>query len=359
MKFKFKDKERARQLVGVIEDYVPDRGIKIVHVCGTHEVTITNNGLRSLLPQEIDIREGPGCPVCVTPTRDLDAAVKIAREGAIVTAFGDMMNVPGTDYSLNDLKSEGADVRLVYSASDAVEIARSTQEEVVFLGVGFETTAPMTAAVLAEDPPDNFSIIPSNKLIPPAMASLMELPKNNVDGFIAPGHVSTIIGCQPYEPIAEKYEVPIVVGGFEPLDILYSIALIVKGISTGSPTVENGYPRAVNYGGNPRSQKLIEDVFEVDSGLWRGIGRIPASGLALRDEYKSHDALVKFDVDPEEGEDVLPNCLCPQVLTARATPDQCGLFGEACTPDHPYGPCMVGEEAMCNIWFKYGGRPQL
>ncbi|MFW6048782.1 MAG: hydrogenase formation protein HypD [Candidatus Bipolaricaulota bacterium] len=359
MKFKFKDKERAKQLVGVIEDYVPDRGIKIVHVCGTHEVTITNNGIRSLLPEGVYIREGPGCPVCVTPTRDLDAAIKLARKGAIIAAFGDMMNVPGTEYSLNDLGPEGAEVKMVYSVSGAVELARKVYSEVVFLGVGFETTAPMTAAVLSEDPPDNFSIIPSNKLIPPAMASLMELPDNNVDGFIAPGHVSTIIGCRPYEPIAEKYGVPIVVGGFEPLDILYSIALIVKGVATENPSVENGYPRAVNYDGNSRSRELIEEVFRVEPGLWRGIGRIRDSGLGLRDEYKQYDALARFDVHPEEGEEVLPNCLCPQVLTARATPDQCGMFGKECTPGHPYGPCMVGDEAMCNIWFKYGGRPQL
>lgn len=359
MKFKFKDKERAKHLVGVIEDYVPDREIKIVHVCGTHEVTITDNGIRSLLPEQIDIREGPGCPVCVTPTRDLDAAIKIAKQGGIIAAFGDMMNVPGTEYSLNDLKSEGGEVRLVYSVSDAVSLADEIEREVVFLGVGFETTAPMTAAVLSENPPDNFSIIPSNKLIPPAMESLMELPNSNVDGFIAPGHVSTIIGCKPYEPITREYRVPIAVGGFEPLDILYSIALIVKGIGTDNPTVENGYPRAVNYEGNQRSQELLSEVFRVDTGNWRGIGEIPDSGLSLRDRYQQYNALKKFDIDPAEGEDVLPNCLCPQVLTARATPDQCGLFGDECTPAHPYGPCMVGDEAMCSIWFKYGGRPEL
>lgn len=359
MKFKFQDEKRGKRLVDVIKQNVPDRPLKIVHVCGTHEVTITNNGLRSLLPDQLDIREGPGCPVCVTPTKDLDGAIKLARKGTIIAAFGDMMNVPGTEYSLNDLKSEGADVRLVYSVSEAVEIARKVSKEVAFLGVGFETTAPMTAAVLIENPPKNFSILPSNKLIPPAMESLMELPNNKVDGFIAPGHVSTIIGCKPYEPIVDHYQIPIVVGGFEPLDILYSLALIVQQISKEDPKVENGYPRAVNYEGNQRSKDLIEEVFQVTTSIWRGIGKIPDSGLTLAPEYNKYNAYTRFEVEPEPGRDVIPNCLCPEVLTARATPDECSLFGTKCTPTSPYGPCMVGEEAMCNIWFRYGGRPQL
>lgn len=359
MKFKFKDRERADELVQLINRRVPDRRIKIVHVCGTHEVAITENGLRSLLPDRIDIREGPGCPVCVTPTSDLDAALKLAESGVIVTAFGDMMNVPGTAKSLNELKSEGADIRLVYSVSEAAKIAKNTEKQVVFLGVGFETTTPMTAAILKDNPPGNFSILPSNKLIPPAMESLLELPDNDIDGFIAPGHVSTIIGVRPYERLAEKYSVPIVIGGFEPLDILYALALIINQISNSDPKAENGYTRAVDYEGNPKSKKLIKDVFRVTEATWRGIGTIPNSGLTLNRNYEERNALNRFDVEPEEGIEEPPNCLCPQVITARATPGECELFKEKCTPSSPYGPCMVGEEAMCNIWYRYGGRPKL
>lgn len=359
MKFKFKDQQRARELTRIIEQEVPDRRIKIVHVCGTHEVAITENGLRSLLPDQIDIREGPGCPVCVTPTKDLDAAVKLAESGVIVTAFGDMMNVPGTEKSLKEIESEGADVRLVYSVSEATRIAEDTDKQVVFHSVGFETTTPMTAAVLSGNPPDNFSILPSNKLIPPAMESLLELPDNDIDGFIAPGHVSTIIGVKPYEEIAKSYGVPIVIGGFEPLDILYALALIIKQVSNGDPKVENGYTRAVDYEGNEKSRELIKKVFKETDSTWRGIGTIPASGLTLKPAYEKWNARDRFDIDPEAGEEVLPNCLCPQVITARATPDQCDLFKEKCTPSSPYGPCMVGEEAMCNIWYRYGGRPKL
>lgn len=359
MKFKFKDRDRADKLVQLIHNKAPDRRIKIVHVCGTHEVAITENGLRSLLPNRIDIREGPGCPVCVTPTSDLDAALQLAESGVIVAAFGDMMNVPGTAKSLNELKSEGADVRLVYSVSEAVKIAENTDKQVVFFSVGFETTTPMTAAVLEDEPPENFSILPSNKLIPPAMKSLLELPDNDIDGFIAPGHVSTIIGVRPYERLAEEYKVPVVIGGFEPLDILYALGLIMNQISNNDPKAENGYDRAVDYEGNPKAKRLIKEVFKETDTTWRGIGTIPDSGLTLNGDHEKWNARKRFEVEPRQGVETPPNCLCPQVITARATPVQCELFKEKCTPDNPYGPCMVGEEAMCNIWYRYGGRPKL
>ncbi|MFW6190632.1 MAG: hydrogenase formation protein HypD, partial [Candidatus Bipolaricaulota bacterium] len=275
------------------------------------------------------------------------------------TAFGDMLNVPGTDRSLKEVKSEGADVRLVYSVSRAIEIAENTEREVVFLSIGFETTTPMTAAVLDDGAPENFSILPSNKLIPPAMESLLELPENEIDGFIAPGHVSTVIGVEPYEYLAETYEVPVVVGGFEPLDVLYALALITKQVARGEGKVENGYERAVDYYGNEKSKELIDKVFRKIDTVWRGIGELPDSGLGLRGEYEEWDALKKFELDPKSGDEVLPNCRCPEVITARATPDQCDLFREECTPENPHGPCMVGEEAMCNIWYRYGGRPKL
>ncbi|MFB6290358.1 MAG: hydrogenase formation protein HypD [Candidatus Bipolaricaulia bacterium] len=360
MKFKFKDRDRAEKLVQLISRKAPERRIKIVHVCGTHEVAITENGLRSLLPDRIDIREGPGCPVCVTPTSDLDAAVQLAGEGAILTAFGDMMNVPGTAKSLEEIKSEGSDVRLVYSVSEAVRIAEKNEnKQVVFFSVGFETTTPMTAAVLSDDPPENFSILPGNKLIPPAMESLLELPNNDIDGFIAPGHVSTIIGVKPYERLTKNHDVPIVVGGFEPLDVLYALALIIRQISRGKPKVENGYERAVDYQGNEKSKQLIREVFSKTDSTWRGIGTIPNSGLIPNEDYEKWNTRERFDLEPDRGIETQPNCLCPQVITARATPGECELFREKCTPSSPIGPCMVGEEAMCNIWYRYGGRPKL
>ena len=357
MKFDFSDKERAKELTKLIKFHMPDSPLRLVHVCGTHEVAITENGLRSLLPDLLEIREGPGCPVCVTPTKDLDLALKLADEGVTIAAFGDMMRVPGTQKSLEEARSSGADVRLVYSISEAVELSK--EREVVFLGVGFETTAPMTAAILKNSPPANFSVIGANKLIPPAMTALMQLPKAKIDGFIAPGHVSTIIGVKPYDNIAENYEVPIVVGGFEPLDILYAIDRILKQISEGESKAENAYRRAVDYEGNKKSLNLLDEVFEVEDAHWRGIGEIKGSGLKIREKYEQWDARKKYDLEGEIREEILPDCLCPDVLTAQATPDQCPMFGEKCTPDDPYGPCMVGEEAMCNIWFKYGGRPKL
>ena len=359
MKFDFKDKDRARKLTALIEDLAPEKRLRFVHVCGTHEATITEAGLRSLLPARVQILEGPGCPVCVTPTSDLDGALELARKGLTVATFGDMTRVPGTEQSLEEVRSEGADVRTVYGAGEAVELARSIEGEEVFFGVGFETTAPMTAAVLDSSPPDNFSVLAANKLIPPAMEALLELPGEGIDGFIAPGHVSTIIGVRPYEDISRSHDVPVVIGGFEPLDVLYAVGLLLRQLDEGRAEVENGYERGVDYEGNSRSQEMLEKVFRVEDANWRGIGTIEDSGLGLREKYARWDARTKFDLEFETQSEILPGCLCPSILTARATPDQCELFGESCTPRDPYGPCMVGEEAMCNIWFRYGGRPKL
>lgn len=357
--FDFDDSRRARELSTLLEERMPDRDVRVVHVCGTHEMTITENGLRTLFPARLDVREGPGCPVCVTPTQHLDAALKLAERDVIVTAFGDMMRVPGTERTLEEAKSKGADVRLVYSIGDAVDIAKDTSKEVTFLGVGFETTAPMTAAVLKRDPPSNFSILPGNKLIPPAMKALLELPDVQVDGFIAPGHVSSIIGVKPYRSLAEEYQVPIVIAGFEPLDMLYALNLLLDQLQKGEAKVDNAYPRAVQEEGNKRSLEMLEEVFTVEDTQWRGIGTIPDSGLVLREPYRKWDGIAKFQLEAQPQEDIVPGCRCPDVLTARATPEECELFGEDCTPSNPVGPCMVGEEAMCNIWFRYGGRPQL
>jgi len=354
--FRLTDPDRAKTLTEAISLLAPADPVKIVHVCGTHEVAISHNGLRRLLPETVTILEGPGCPVCVTPASDIDAAIAIARTGAIVCSFGDMIRVPGGRASLEEARSEGCDIRTILSASDAVRHAKDTNREVVFFAVGFETTAPMTAAIVLDDPPVNLSVLASHKLIPPAMRALLDLPDHEIGGYLAPGHVSTIIGLEPYREALDRYRIPVVIGGFEPLDILYALALILRQITDGTPKVENAYPRAVDDGGNPAALRLIDEVFEITDAAWRGIGTIPSSGLVLRERFESIDARKRFDI-PEAGPDEeIPGCRCPEVLTARAVPSDCPLFGRRCTPLTPVGPCMVGAEGACSIWFRYGER---
>ncbi len=354
--FQLSDPKRARQLADAIAILAPPTPIKIVHVCGTHEMAITQHGLRRFLPEKVQVLEGPGCPVCVTPTADIDAAVRIAEAGAIVCTFGDMTRVPGTRLTLEQARSKGGDVRVVLSATDAVKIAQETDREVVFFAVGFETTTPMTAAVLLDDPPANFSVLTSHKKIPEAMGVLLDLPGTNIGGYLAPGHVSTILGLAPYEAHLAKFNIPVVIGGFEPLDILYAVALILRQVRDQVGFVENAFPRAVADEGNPAAQALIETVFESAGVHWRGIGSIPDSGYRLRDDFAELDARRRFDVQGERGDEVIPGCRCADVLTARATPADCPLFGTRCTPLSPIGPCMVGTEGACSIWFRYGGR---
>jgi hydrogenase expression/formation protein HypD len=355
----FSEPKRARALADAIKILAPAELIKLVHVCGTHEITITRHGLRRFLPESVEIFEGPGCPVCVTTTHDIDAAVQIAESGATLLSFGDMMRIPGTRRTLEEARAGGADIRVVLSAADAVRIARETDREVVFFAVGFETTAPSTAAILLDDPPENFSVLVSHKLIPPAMVALLDLPGTEIAGYIAPGHVSTIIGTTPYERFPKEYQLPVVISGFEPLDVLYAVALLLRQLRDRTSKVENAYPRAVKPEGNAKAQRLIDEVFEVTDTLWRGIGIIPTSGLRLRKPFEPLDAQTRFPIDDVKGEDIIPGCRCADVLTARAVPDECPLFAKKCTPLSPVGPCMVGAEGACNIWFRYGGRPRL
>jgi len=357
--FRLSDPKRARALADAIRILAPVAPFKIVHVCGTHEMAITRNGLRRFLPETVDLLEGPGCPVCVTPAADIDEAIAIARAGATLCTFGDMMRVPGSERSLDNARSDGCDVRAVLSASDAVDLAREAKHDVVFFAVGFETTAPMTAAILLDDPPANLSVLVSHKQIPQAMAALLDLPDSRIDAYLAPGHVSTIIGTRGYEPWLVKRRIPIVVGGFEPLDILYAVALILRQHQDAAPAVENGYPRAVDTHGNPAAQALIDTVFETADVRWRGIGCIPDSGYALRAALEAFDARRRFSLDLPEPRDEIPGCRCPDVLTARAVPTECPLFAKRCTPLSPIGPCMVGSEGACSIWFRYGGREAL
>lgn len=354
--FQLADPVRARQLADAIAILAPPTPIKIVHVCGTHEMAITGHGLRRFLPDKVEVLEGPGCPVCVTPTADIDAAVQMAETGAVVCTFGDMTRVPGIRVTLEQARSKGGDIRVVLSAAEAVNMARETDNEVVFFAVGFETTTPMTAAILLDSPPQNFSVLVSHKKIPEAMAVLLDLPGANINGYLAPGHVSTILGLAPYERHLAKFHIPIVIGGFEPLDILYAIALILRQVHDGKGFVENGFPRAVADQGNTAAQILMETVFESAEVSWRGIGAIPDSGYRLRREFKHFDARERFHIDGETGDEEIPGCRCADVLTARATPGDCPLFSTCCTPLSPVGPCMVGTEGACSIWFRYGGR---
>ncbi len=357
--FHFSDPKRGLELQDAIRILAPPEPYKIVHVCGTHEMSITRNGLRRFLPETVDLLEGPGCPVCVTPATDIDTAIAIAQAGATVCSFGDMMRVPGSRSSLDQARSEGYDVRTVLSVTDAVDIARRSETDVVFFAVGFETTAPTTAAVLLDDPPSNFSVLVSHKQVPQAMAALLDLPDNRIGAYLAPGHVSTIIGTHGYQSSLAVRKIPIVVGGFEPLDILYAIALILRQRRDRTPKVENGYPRAVSEKGNPAALELIGRVFETDDVRWRGIGSIPDSGYRLREAFARFDARGRFALDLPDEQEEIPGCRCPEVLTARAVPTDCPLFAARCTPLSPVGPCMVGSEGACSIWFRYGGRESL
>lgn len=358
--YSLRDPARAQALIDLLHQYAPREPVRIVHVCGTHEMAIAQHGLRALLPRGVEVIEGPGCPVCVTPTVDLDWAVKLALGGAIVCAFGDMTRVPGTRVTLAEARAHGADVRVVLSPADAVEVARANpNQDVVFFAVGFETTAPGTAAVLLDSPPANFYVLSSHRLIPPVLVALLDGPPVPIGGFLAPGHVSTVIGARAYRVLAERYHVPVVVAGFEPLDILYAIALILRQVREGRAEVTNAYPRAVSEEGNLRAQELLAAAFLPSASVWRGIGRIPGSGLTIRDELARHDARRAFSVQPEEGEEKPTGCLCSEVLLARAVPTDCPLFGDPCTPLSPVGPCMVGAEGACNVWYRYGRRPEL
>jgi hydrogenase expression/formation protein HypD len=334
--------------------------LRIMHVCGTHERTIAKYGLRSVLPENIEVISGPGCPVCVTPEEDVNVAIALAKSGATVVTFGDMMRVPGSAESLLDAKSEGADVRMVYSIDDAIALAEKKPElEVVFFGIGFETTVPANAAALLRKIPENFSLLASQKKTPPAIELLAR--DANVDAFIAPGHVATIIGTKPFEPLAEK-GFPVVVSGFEPGDILLGISLLQLQAEEGISRLDNGYPRAVKPEGNQIALKMMDKVFETSDSEWRGIGRIENSGLALRKEFEEKDAAKKHedlyasaleDVRKKVGRKDKKRCICAAILTGKAKPSQCPNFGKDCTPKSPAGPCMVSQEGMCYNWFRY------
>ena len=334
-----------------------DRPLILMHVCGTHEHTIARASLRSLLPDGVRLIAGPGCPVCVCPARDIDRALEAAkREDVVIATFGDMVRVPSSDSSLEKAHAEGCDIRVVYSPVDAVRLARlNPEKEVVFMAVGFETTAAPIAACLADAIPPNFSIVPSLRLVPPALRFLIDRSAGAIDGFILPGHVSAIIGRSGYAFIEEAYGIPAVIAGFEAIDVLRAVRELLAQIAGGGRgAVVNQYRRVVRERGNERAQGAIARFFEEADVPWRGIGIIPRSGLALRREYERLDAAVRLDLpEPAGVVDVRAGCRCPQVILGEAEPETCPFFGGECTPRAPYGPCMVSSEGTCRARYEY------
>ena len=361
MKFlsEYRDQKAAEQLAGAIRLKVT-RPWTIMEVCGGQTHTIVKSGLEDLLPKEISLVHGPGCPVCVTPIELIDKAVAIAkRPDVIFCSFGDMLRVPGSTKSLFDVKAEGAEVRIVYSPLDALKLAKANPDkQVVFFAVGFETTAPanaMAAWQADHDGIENFSLLVSHVLVPPAMVALLSSDSCVVQGFLAAGHVCTIMGFEEYFPIAAKYEVPIVVTGFEPLDILDGILMTVAQLEEGRHEVENQYSRAVKREGNRPAQKTIAEVFEITPREWRGLGEIPASGFQLRGRFQKYDANRRFPFTGEPAHES-PECISGLILQGIKKPHECPAFAVKCTPENPLGAPMVSSEGACAAYYHYGRR---
>jgi len=324
---KFRDPARARGLRDALDrlvqhaDHAP---VSVMHVCGSHEQAIAKFGLRAAFPEALQVIMGPGCPVCVTDVPEVDEAVALAKQGVRIASYGDMLRVPGTSQSLADAKAEGANVDVVYSVTQAVDLARDSDEEIVFFASGFETTAVATAAVLVDDPPDNFSVLSAHKYIPPVMEIVAEMPETKIEGFLAAGHAATIT----------------------------------------EPRVENAFPRCVTREGNVQAQKLLWRVFRPTGGRWRGIAHVPNGNLRLRDEFAPYDTRKRFTIDASALWEYAPpklvqQCECGDIMAGISSPSSCQLFGKECTPDNPVGACMVSAEGTCRIWHQYGGRPDL
>ena len=350
----FRNNETATKVIKYIKQLAGNEHFRIVHVCGTHEDTISKHGIRSMLPKNVEVLMGPGCPVCTVPPNKIDYAITLAESGTTLTTFGDMMRVPASKGSLADAKARGYDVRVVYSISDSVKLAEKTGKDVVHFSVGFETTAPTTASEMLAEPPENFSVYSAHLLIPPALIHLLEAGETTVDGFINPGHVSTIIGEEGYRSVADKFKVPQVIAGFEPLDVLFSVAMILKQIREGRGEVENSYRRAVKSEGAPQALKMLKEVFEFTDAPWRGIGIIPSSGLSLRSKFQDHDASNRHELGDEEDYTMPMGCKCGEVLRTILYPWDCPLYNNVCTPETPIGPCMVSHEGSCYISARYG-----
>lgn len=348
--------EIAKKILDKIK-FTSKRKIRLMEVCGTHTVAIFRSGIRNILPENISLISGPGCPVCVTPNEDIDKAIAISRQKDVILAtYGDMIKVPGSGSSLENERAMGADIRVVYSSLDALEIARKNpQKKVVLMGIGFETTSPTIAsAVITAEKENlsNFYVLVFHKVIPPAMKALLDSGEVMIHGFICPGHVSTIIGSHPYEFIARDYGVGCVIVGFEPLDILQGILMLVQMIETEDAKVDIEYRRFVKPEGNPAALRVMDEVFQVCDSKWRGLGIIPKSGLEFKDRYARFNAGLVFDIKIDSSDEP-KGCMCGEILRGVKIPPNCGLFGKVCAPESPVGPCMVSSEGTCAAYFKY------
>ena len=364
---KFRDPARAALLAAALARVTASIGrspVAVMHVCGSHEQAIARFGLRTTFPKDLDVIMGPGCPVCITDQPEVDEAVALARQGVRIATYGDMLRVPGTSRSLADAQAEGGRIDVVYSVAQALEIARASQDPVVFFATGFETTAVATAAVVLGGPPENFFVLSAHKYIPPVMEIVAEMPDTRVEGFLAAGHAATITGYGVFEPFVRRHKLPVVVAGFEPLDILAALVKLVELVRDRSAEVVNMFPRCVTREGNLRAQEQLWRVFKPTGGRWRGIAHVPNGNLRLREEWGHLDARRRFRIDlsllwDEAPSALAAHCICGDIMAGIASPDDCRLFGKECLPETPVGACMVSSEGTCRIWQQYGGRSDL
>lgn len=357
----FRDVPRGQALQARLGRLVHDLGrpLSVMHVCGSHEQAIARYGLRPSFPPDLHVQMGPGCPVCVTDTTDIDAVLALAESGVTVLTYGDMLAVPGSRQSLREARAAGAHVEVIYAATQAIDIARSRRDPVVFFATGFETTAVATAAILLRDPPPNLLVYSAHKWVPAAMEIVASLPHSKIEGFLAAGHAATITGHAIFDPFVAKHGRPVVIAGFEPLDILAGLVCLVECIRDRRREVVNAFPRCVTRDGNQRALAALYRVFQMGSGPWRGIADIPGGELSLRPEFAAHDARIHFAdrlhaaaQPPQESE--REACRCGAIMTGTAQPSDCPLFGQGCRPDAPVGACMVSSEGPCRIWFDSG-----
>jgi hydrogenase expression/formation protein HypD len=362
----FRDPVRARALRDALARATAQvgRAVSVMHVCGSHEQAIAKFGLRASFPPALNVIMGPGCPVCITDQPEIDEAVALARRGIRIATYGDMVRVPGTAGSLADAQAAGAHIDVIYSVEQAVERARTVTEPVVFFATGFETTAVASAAVLIRGVPANFFVLSAHKYIPPVMEIVAEMPGSRVEGFLAAGHAAIITGSDVFEPFVLRHKLPVVVAGFEPLDILAALVKLVELIGRREASVVNMFPRCVTRQGNVNAQRQLWRVFRPVGGRWRGIAHVPNGNLRLRDEWAAVDARQQFDIDVASLWRAAPSslvrqCICGNIMSGIASPADCPLFGGACLPDTPVGACMVSSEGTCRIWHEYGGVPDL
>ncbi|MBK8938489.1 MAG: hydrogenase formation protein HypD [Polyangiaceae bacterium] len=360
-KLEFRDVARGRALQARLERAMEraGRAVTVMHVCGSHEQAIARYGLRARFPADLRVQMGPGCPVCVTDAPEIDACVALATRGVRVLTYGDMLRVPGRARSLDDARAAGARVEVIYAATQAAEIARATEEPVVFFATGFETTAVATAAVLLAEPPANLFVLSAHKWVPAAMDVVASSEGSAIEGYLAAGHAATITGCGVFEPFVSRYRRPVVVAGFEPLDILSGLVLLVEQVIEGKAEVVNAFPRCVSRDGNRRALDALWRVFEPGDGDWRGIARVPSGDLRLRPQLAAHDASVRFAAELDAAPTPVARadaaeCRCGGIMTGLLQPTDCRLFGTSCRPDAPVGACMVSTEGVCRIWHEHG-----